>query len=108
MKSIFLTMSALALAGTAAAAQAPGANGFSVRNDSGATLLCMIKANGSASIQNMTIRTGDAWSKSYKQAKDRRIRCEGAYSAWHRISPGAVYSLRRTSSGSIVVARAEQ
>lgn len=104
MKSILFSVgAAAALAASAASAQTPGRNSFSVRNDSGATLMCMIKANGSSSIQNMTIRDGGAWTKSYKKAKDRRIRCEGPYSAWQRISPGTAYALRRNGKGAVVV-----
>ena len=109
MKSTLLSIgAALTLAASAAAAQKPDPRGISIRNDSGVTLLCMIKANGSSSIQNMTIRDGRSWTRSYKQGKDRRIRCEGPYSLWHRISPGTLYSLRRHSSGSIVVSPAER
>ena len=109
MKSTsFSIVAAAAFAATAAGAQAPDPNAFSIRNDSGGTLLCTTKANGSSSIQNMTIRAGGAWTKSYKQAKDRRIRCEGPYSAWQRISPGTAYALRRNGKGSIVVAPADR
>jgi hypothetical protein len=101
-KSFYCAAASLLLA-TPALAQMPDQRGFHVRNDSGETLLCMVRPVGSARTERLSLKADAAWSKSYDGRKDLRLRCEGAYSGWHRLSPGRAYSLLKKGTGMIVV-----
>ena len=87
-------------AGTAAAAPA---GGFEVRNQTGGTVYCAVKPDGSSRAERFLLKRDAVWSKSYSKSKDRRLRCDGAYSTWHRIAAGRSYVLVRTGSGMITV-----
>lgn len=84
-----------------AAAQMQDQRSISVRNASGDSLLCMVRAVGSSSAERLHLKAGEAWSDN--GGKDRRLRCEGSYSTWHRVSPGHTYALLKSGQHRIVV-----
>jgi len=91
------------LAASPALAGNQGEHSFSLRNDTGGTIDCGIKRDGSAAIEGITIKAGEVWTKSYSSAKDRRVKCEGTYSNWQRIQADGVYRLVRDASERILV-----
>jgi hypothetical protein len=106
MKTYRLGMIALG-AGLLAASPALAGNqdqhSFSLRNDTGATVDCGIKRDGSSAMEGFTIKAGEVWTKSYSSAKARRVKCEGMFSAWQLVQPDAAYRLVKTDDERIVV-----
>jgi hypothetical protein len=106
MKTYRIGMIALG-AGLLAASPALAGNedqhSFSLRNDTGGTIDCGIRRDGSAAMERFTIKTGEVWSKSYSGAKARRVMCEGLYSNWQLVQPDAAYRLVRANDERIVV-----
>jgi hypothetical protein len=99
----FMKFAVTALAALSASAAAAGdPRTFELRNESGGSLLCSIKADGSSRSENMMLKSGASWSKSYSNSKARRVRCEGAYSTWHKIEAGR-YRLVKLDAGRISV-----
>jgi hypothetical protein len=94
-------------AGLLAASPATAGNqdqhSFSLRNDTGGTIDCGIRRDGSAAMEGFTLKAGEVWTKSYPSAKARRVRCEGLFSNWQRVQPGASYRLVRSADERIVV-----
>jgi hypothetical protein len=76
---------------------------FSLRNDTGGTIDCGIRRDGSASMEGFTIKDGEVWTKSYSSSKARRVRCEGLYSKWQLVQPDAAYRLVRADEERILV-----
>ena len=102
MKRRSLAGSAMALLVAApVVAQVPEQRSISVQNASGDALLCMVRAIGSSSAQRLFLKAGEAWRDD--GGKDRRLRCEGSYSTWHRVSPGRTYALLKSGHQRIVV-----
>jgi hypothetical protein len=98
MKTYRLGMIALAaglLAASPALAGNQGQHSFSLRNDTGATIDCGIKRDGSSAIEGFTIKSGEMWTKSYSSAKPRRVKCEGTFSNWQRVEADGAYRLVR-------------
>ncbi|MEA3060961.1 MAG: hypothetical protein QOJ94_742 [Sphingomonadales bacterium] len=91
------------LAASPALAGNQGEHSFSLRNDTGQTVDCGIKRDGSAAIEGITIKAGEVWTKSYSSAKDRRVKCEGMFSNWQRIQPDGAYRLVRDAHERILV-----
>jgi hypothetical protein len=106
MKTYRLGMIALGaglLAVSPALAGNQGDHNFSLRNDTGATIDCGIKRDGSSAIEGITVKAGEVWTKSYSSAKARRVRCEGVYSKWQLVQPDAAYRLVKTDDERILV-----
>ena len=57
-------------------AVAQGTFNFSVRNDSGATLSCMVSRHGRSRFDRIVLRPGGAWSESARTDDVRRIYCD--------------------------------
>jgi hypothetical protein len=106
MKTYRLGMIALGaglLAASPALAGDQDQHSFSLRNDTGGTIDCGIRRDGSAVRETFTLKAGEVWTKSYSGAKARRVRCEGLYSSWQLIQPDAAYRLVRTDDERILV-----
>jgi hypothetical protein len=106
MKTYRLGMIALGaglLAASPAVAGNQGEHSFSLRNDTGATIDCGIKRDGSSAMEGITIKAGEVWTKSYSSGKARRVKCEGTFSSWQRIQPDGAYRLVRDASERILV-----
>jgi hypothetical protein len=106
MKTYQLGMIALGaglLAASPATAGNQGQHSFSLKNDTGATIDCGIKRDGSSAMEGITIKAGEVWTKSYSSAKVRRVKCEGLYSSWQLVRPDAAYRLVRDASERILV-----
>jgi hypothetical protein len=91
------------LAASPALAGNPGEHSFSLRNDTGGTIDCGIKRDGSAAMEGFTVKAGEVWTKSYSSAKARRVRCEGLYSKWQLVQPDSAYRLVKSDAERIVV-----
>ncbi|MEA3038436.1 MAG: hypothetical protein QOE79_949 [Sphingomonadales bacterium] len=98
-----IALSAGLLAASPAMAGNQSEHSFSLRNETGATVDCGIKRDGSAAIEGITIKAGEVWTKSYSSAKDRRVKCEGTYSNWQRIQADGAYRLVRDANERILV-----
>jgi hypothetical protein len=106
MKTYRLGMIALGaglLAASPATAGNQGEHSFSLRNETGATIDCGIKRDGSSAIEGFTIKAGEVWTKSYSSAKDRRVKCEGMFSNWQRVQADGTYRLVRDADERILV-----
>ena len=106
MKTYRLGMIALGaglLAASPVLAGNQGGYNFSLRNETGATIDCGIKRDGSSSFEGFTVKAGEVWTKSYSSAKARRVKCEGVYSTWQLVQPGSSYSLVKDAEQRIVV-----
>ncbi|MEA2998989.1 MAG: hypothetical protein QOH04_486 [Sphingomonadales bacterium] len=104
MKTNRLGMIALGAGLLAASpALAYGQHSFSLKNDTGATIDCGIKRDGSSAMEGITIKTGEVWTKSYSSSKARRVRCEGLFSSWQLVQPDAAYRLVKDSDERILV-----
>jgi hypothetical protein len=106
MKTYRLGMIALGaglLAASPALAGSEGEHSFSLKNETGATIDCGIKRDGSAAMEGFTLKAGDVWTKSYSSAKARRVRCEGLFSKWQLVQPDAAYRLVRDTDERILV-----
>jgi hypothetical protein len=102
MISVAAAAAWLAVVPAAGTAQASG-SAFTVKNSTGKLLACAVKKDGSARTQDVLIKAGEVWTRSYSDAKDRRFRCEGVYSRWHRITAGRAYALVRAPDGRLMV-----
>ena len=87
----------------ASPALAQGQHIFSLRNDTGATIDCGIKRDGSSAMEGITLKAGEVWTKGYSSSKARRVRCEGLYSKWQLVQPDANYRLVKPDNERIVV-----
>jgi hypothetical protein len=91
------------LAASPALAGNQGEHSFSLKNDTGATVDCGIKRDGSSAMEGITIKAGEVWTKSYSSARARRVKCEGMFSAWQLVQPDSAYRLVRDASERILV-----
>src|SRR4051812_19719496 len=92
MKTYQLGMIALGaglLAASPAMAGNQGQHSFSLKNDTGETVDCGIKRDGSSAMEGITIKAGEVWTKSYSSAKARRVRCKGIFPSWQPARPAA-------------------
>ena len=87
----------------ASPALAQGQNIISLRNDTGGTIDCGIKRDGSAAMEGFTLKAGEVWTRGYSSNKARRVRCEGLYSSWQRVQLNANYRLVKSDNERIVV-----
>ena len=101
--SIGLLAAAAALGASSAAANPQGDKTFTVKNESGKRVSCAVKRDGSARTSQVLLKAGQVWTSAVSDSKDRRVRCEGAYSQWQRISAGRAYSVVEASDGRLMV-----
>ncbi|HEX2764342.1 MAG TPA: hypothetical protein VHM92_10960 [Allosphingosinicella sp.] len=97
----------LALAALAAPAGAASSKAaYSVRNDVGRRIDCLVRVGGSSQTERLVIRTGATWTGRFSAKKGIRMRCEGEFSTWSRLSPGAAYMAVEGRKGLIQIRRA--
>lgn len=94
-----LALAALAAAAPASAGSSDAA--YSVRNDTGRRINCSVRVSGSSQFEVVMIKIGATWSARYSAKKGVRVRCEGAYSVWTRLDPGATYAAVEPTKGII-------
>jgi hypothetical protein len=98
-----IALGAALLAASPATAGNQDQHSFSLRNDTGGTVDCGIRRDGSASMEGFTIKAGEVWTRSYSSAKARRVKCEGLFSNWQLVQPGSTYRLVRDAAERILV-----